>query len=85
MNLLPRPVASAIIIVVTVVWSANFVLQFVVADYKPDVAINGIFMAVVGGALALSRRGDPPPPPDPPAIPSPPAPPPAPGPNGSPT
>jgi hypothetical protein len=46
----------AIIIVVTLVWAVNFAAQFVVADYSPDVAINGIFMAVVGGALALSRR-----------------------------
>jgi hypothetical protein len=67
-NLLPRPVASAIVIVVTVVWALNFALQFVVADYKSDVAINGIFMAIVGGAIALSRKGDPPPPP-PPAVP----------------
>lgn len=71
MNLLPRPVASAIIIVVTVVWAMNFLLQFVVENYKSDVAINGIFMGIVGGALALSRKGDPPPAP-PPAVPPPP-------------
>lgn len=66
MNLLPRPVASAIIVVVTAVWAANFALQFLVADYEPDVSINAIFMGIVGGALALSRKGDPPPPPPPP-------------------
>lgn len=54
--MIPRPLATAIIVVVTIVWAANFAAQFVVADYSPDVAINGIFMAVVGGALALSRR-----------------------------
>lgn len=57
--LLPRPLASAIIVLVSVVWAANFGLQFFVPEYKPDVAINGIFMAVVGGALALSRKGRP--------------------------
>lgn len=54
--MLPKPLAAAIIIIVTVVWAANFVAQFIVDSYEPDVAINGIFMAVVGGALALSRR-----------------------------
>lgn len=54
--MIPRPLATAIIVVVTLVWAVNFAAQFVVEDYSPDVAINGIFMAVVGGALALSSR-----------------------------
>jgi len=54
--MLPRPLASAIIVLVSVIWAANFVLQFIVSEYHPDVTINGIFMAVVGGALALSRK-----------------------------
>jgi hypothetical protein len=54
---IPKPLATAIIVIVTIVWAVNFAAQFVVDDYSPDVAINGIFMAVVGGALALSRRG----------------------------
>lgn len=54
--MLPKSLATVIIIVVTVVWAVNFAAQFVVAEYSPDVAINGIFMAIVGGALALSRR-----------------------------
>lgn len=54
--MLPKPLATAIIVVVTVVWAINFAAQFIVDSYEPDVAINGIFMAVVGGALALSRR-----------------------------
>jgi hypothetical protein len=53
---IPKPLATAIIVVVTLVWAVNFAAQFIVANYSPDVAINGIFMAVVGGALALSRR-----------------------------
>jgi hypothetical protein len=54
--MLPRPLASAIIVLVSVIWAANFVLQFIVSEYHPDVTINGIFMAIVGGALALSRK-----------------------------
>ena len=53
--MIPKPLATVIIVLVTVVWAVNFAAQFIVAEYKPDVAINGIFMAVVGGALALSR------------------------------
>ena len=55
-DMLPRPLASAIIVVVTIVWAVNFIAQFIVPEYQPDVAINGIFMAIVGGALALSRK-----------------------------
>lgn len=54
--MLPRPIATAIIVLVSVIWAANFVLQFVVANYHPDVTLNGVFMAIVGGALALSRK-----------------------------
>jgi hypothetical protein len=53
---IPRPLATAIIMIVTLVWAVNFGAQFIVDSYEPDVAINGIFMAIVGGALALSRR-----------------------------
>jgi hypothetical protein len=79
---IPRPVASAIIVLVTIVWAANFVAQFLVEGYEPDVAINGI----VGAALAFSRKGNQPQPPaaespvteEIPAVPAPPAPPPPP-------
>lgn len=86
--LLPKRLAQAIIVLVSVVWTANFSLQFVPAlDWHPDASINGIFMAVVGGALALSRKdkgdggkgdggkGDTGERPEPPAPPEPPEPP----------
>lgn len=53
--MIPKSLATVIIVLVTVVWAVNFAAQFIVDEYKPDVAINGIFMAIVGGALALSR------------------------------
>lgn len=56
--MIPKPLATAIIVIVTLVWAINFGAQFLIDDYSPDVAINGIFMAIVGGALALSRRGN---------------------------
>jgi hypothetical protein len=54
--MLSRPLASAIIVLVSLVWAANFIAQFVIPEYKPDVTLNGVFMAIVGGALALSRK-----------------------------
>jgi hypothetical protein len=56
-GVIPKSLASAIIVVVTIVWASNFVLQFVVAEYKPDPVLHGVFMSLVGGALALSRKG----------------------------
>jgi hypothetical protein len=56
--LLPKRLAQAIIVLVSLVWACNFGLQFLPGlEWKPDVTINGIFMGVVGGALALSRKG----------------------------
>lgn len=54
--MLPKPLANAIVVLVTLVWVANFVAQFVLPEYKPDPFINTIFAALVGGALALSKR-----------------------------
>jgi hypothetical protein len=54
--MIPRSLASAIIVLVSIVWAANFFIQFVITTYRPDVTLNGVFMAVVGGALALSRK-----------------------------
>ena len=45
-----------IIYLVSAVWAINFAAGFFVTDYKPDQAINGIFMAIVGGLFALGAR-----------------------------
>lgn len=74
MNLLPRPLAYAIMGLVSVVWAINFAAQFFVEGYTSDPLIHGIFMGIVGGAMALARKG--PEPPSPPPGPEPPAPPP---------
>lgn len=43
--------------VVTAVWAINFGAGLLPAlDYQPDQAINGIFMAIVGGLFALGAR-----------------------------
>lgn len=54
--MIPKPLASAIIVLVSIVWSCNFFMQFLVTTYHPDITLNGIFMGIVGGALALSRK-----------------------------
>jgi hypothetical protein len=46
-----------IISTVTVVWALNFLVGIIPAfHYKPDQAINAIFMAIVGGLFAISAR-----------------------------
>ena len=49
---------TAIIYAVTAVWVANFGAGFFVEDYHPDQAINGIFLAIVGGLFALGKKDD---------------------------
>lgn len=56
--MLPKPLASAIISIVTIIWAIDFAAQFFVPEYQSSPTISGVFMAIVGGALALSRKGD---------------------------
>lgn len=49
--------ATVVIGVVTTIWAANVIAgmtQF--QGYSPSESINGIFMAIVGGAFALRAR-----------------------------
>lgn len=55
--MIPRSLATIIVALTTIVWLANFFAPFVIKDFKPDPAINGIYLAIIGGALALSRGG----------------------------
>jgi hypothetical protein len=50
-------VRNIVVGVVTVVWAVNFAAGLLVHGYKPDQAINAIFMGIVGGVLALGVRG----------------------------
>jgi hypothetical protein len=53
-------VRYGIIVVVTMVWVANFVAKFVVEGYEPSVGVDGVF-GIIAGYLFLSadraRRG----------------------------
>ncbi|MGH3993500.1 MAG: hypothetical protein ACRDSN_13690 [Pseudonocardiaceae bacterium] len=48
---------NGIIITVTAIFVINFVAQFVIPGYRPDPAVYGIFMGIVGGAFALRGKG----------------------------
>ena len=49
---------TTVIAVVTSVWAVNFAAGLIPAlNYKPDQAINGIFMDIVGGLFAIGARG----------------------------
>lgn len=54
--MLPKQLASGIIVLVTIVWCINFFAQFLIPTYHPDVTLNGVFLSLVGGAFALSRK-----------------------------
>lgn len=49
--------ASIVIYVVTAIWAANILAgMFKLNGYQPSSEINGIFMAVVGGAFLARTR-----------------------------
>ena len=48
---------NVVIGLVCFVWAVNFFARFVPSlDYTPSESINAIFMAIVGGLLALKRN-----------------------------
>jgi hypothetical protein len=49
-------VANGIIVVVTIVWVASFIISIFMPEYRADPQINVIFMGIVGGSLALKSR-----------------------------
>lgn len=54
--MIPKSLASGIIVVVTIVWVANFVLPLVNSNWHSDPVLHGVFMSLITGALALSRK-----------------------------
>lgn len=47
--------ANLVIIIVTLVWVANFVASLAIQNYD-GTSINGIFLAIVGGVFAIKGR-----------------------------
>ncbi len=55
--MLPDQLRAVLLWSVLVVWVANFVAGLVPPlQYEPVESINGIFMAIFGGVLALGAR-----------------------------
>lgn len=54
--LLPRRLVIGIVSVSTCVWLGNFTLPIFDVHYKSDPTIDGVYMAVIGSALALQHN-----------------------------
>jgi hypothetical protein len=52
-----KATTTGLAIAVTVIWAANVIAGIVMDSYEADQAVNGIFMAIVGGLIAASRGG----------------------------
>lgn len=48
--MIPKPLAVAVLTLVTLVWGVDFGAQFV-TNHQPSAAIQGTFLALVGGSL----------------------------------
>lgn len=54
--MIPPALATGIVVLVTVVWMANFLAPLLISSYTADPQLNLVFMSIVGGALALRGR-----------------------------
>ncbi len=54
--MIPKPLLTGILVLVSVVFAANYALQFIVEGYESDPAIIGVFGTIVGAALVLSKK-----------------------------
>lgn len=53
--MLSRKATVFVVGVVTAIWAVNIMAGIILKDYEADQAVNGIFMAIVGGLLAADR------------------------------
>ena len=56
--MLPPPLVWFVVGVTTTLWAANLIAGMLPLDYQPDPYVHGVYMTVVGGALALRRRNE---------------------------
>lgn len=54
--MIPGPLAHFVVVLVCLVWAVNFAAPFFLPVYQSDPQLNLVFMSIVGGALALTRR-----------------------------
>lgn len=56
--MIPKPIVSVIAIVVTAVWVGAFVLDVLVPNYEVNPMIHAAFMAIIGMAFTMGRKGN---------------------------
>lgn len=49
---------NGLIVLVSLVWAANFGASLAVPGYTSDASIHAVFMATVGGLFALGGKSD---------------------------
>jgi hypothetical protein len=54
--MLTRRGTAWVVGLVSTVWAVNFLAGLLIPSYDGDQAINGIFMGIVGGVLALGWK-----------------------------
>lgn len=53
---MPARLRTAIIVLVAVVWAANFTAPIFVKDYEPAPELNVAFMAIIGVLTASGKK-----------------------------
>lgn len=66
-TVVPRPVVVLIVIVLTLLLSADILAQFVIPGHTASPVIDGAILAILGAVVAASRGPKPDEPPPPPA------------------
>lgn len=64
---IPPVLANSIIVLVALMFGANFFAVFFIPGWKPDPFIYGVFTTIMGGSYMLSKSGKNGTPPTPPA------------------
>ncbi len=55
---MPDRLRWAIVVTVTLVWVTSVIAGIAIDDYEPGGEIHGIFMGIVGTALAIGGKKD---------------------------
>lgn len=56
--MIPRPIVSVIALVVTLVWTGNFIADVLVPGYEGSLAIHAAFMVIVGASFTFGRKAE---------------------------
>lgn len=65
-GLIPRPVATGIAVVITIMWAGNYIGPVLIPGFERSEVVNTAFMLVAGAIFALGKGRDDPDDDDPP-------------------